>query len=31
MDLAGRGDGLVDMNGEWWTPSDYTRPLGNSH
>ena len=27
MDLAGRGDGLVDMNGEWWTPSDYTRPL----
>ena len=27
MDLAGRGDGLVDMNGEWWTPADYTRPL----
>jgi hypothetical protein len=27
MDLAERGDGLVCMNGEWWTPTDYTRPL----
>jgi hypothetical protein len=27
MDLAGRGDGLVDMNGEWWTPADYAGPL----
>ena len=27
MDLAGRGDGLVDMNGEWWAPADYARPL----
>lgn len=27
MDLAQRGDGLVDMNGEWWAPPDYTRPL----
>ncbi|MBO0868468.1 MAG: hypothetical protein J2P15_07870 [Micromonosporaceae bacterium] len=27
MDLAERGDGLVDMNGEWWAPTDHTRPL----
>ncbi len=27
MDLAERGEGLVWMNGEWWAPTDYTRPL----